>query len=164
VHRGALITKGYWNNPGKTAEVFRPNPLLDGPNRHLETVVFSGDVVKKDADGFLYYVGRRDAMIKTKGYRVSPTEVEELVAGIPGVADCVAAGFERDDEILLRLFVTVSRPDATEEKVLAHCRQHFPFYLVPDDIVVLAQFPLTANGKVDRSRVIEEYSGGPPSR
>jgi acyl-CoA ligase (AMP-forming) (exosortase A-associated) len=159
VHRGALITKGYWNHPEKTAEVFRPNPLLDPENRHLETVVFSGDIVKKDDEGFIYYVGRRDAMIKTKGYRVSPTEVEELMAGAPGVAECVAAGYEADDEIRLRAFVTLSKPDASAADVLAHCRRHFPFYLVPDDLVVLARFPLTANGKIDRTRVVQEHSG-----
>jgi acyl-CoA ligase (AMP-forming) (exosortase A-associated) len=158
VHRGALITRGYWNNPEKTAEVFRPNPLLDPANRHLETVVFSGDVVKKDADGFLYYVGRRDAMIKTKGYRVSPTEVEERVAGIPGVAECVAAAYEADDEIRLRVFVTLSSPDASAASVTARCRRDFPFYLVPDDVVVLPAFPLTANGKIDRTRTVREHS------
>jgi acyl-CoA ligase (AMP-forming) (exosortase A-associated) len=157
VHRGALITKGYWNNPEKTAEVFRPNPLLGPRNRHLETVVFSGDVVRKDAEGFLYYVGRRDAMIKTKGYRVSPTEVEELLAGVDGVAECVAAGYEKDDEILLRAFVTLSRPDATPAGILALCKKRFPFYLVPDDLVVMPQFPLTANGKIDRTSVVREY-------
>jgi acyl-CoA ligase (AMP-forming) (exosortase A-associated) len=163
VHRGALITKGYWNAPEKTAEVFRPNPLLDEANRHLETVVFSGDIVKKDEDGFLYYVGRRDNMIKTKGYRVSPTEVEELIVGINGVAECAACGYEKDDEILLRVFMTLSRPDTTAEKILSHCKRHFPFYLVPDDIVVLPQFPITANGKIDRMRVVEEHGDGSAS-
>jgi acyl-CoA ligase (AMP-forming) (exosortase A-associated) len=158
VHRGALITKGYWNNSGKTAEVFRPNPLLGPDNRHLETVVFSGDTVRKDSEGFIYYVGRRDAMIKTKGYRVSPTEVEELFAGVQGVAECVASGYEKDDEILLRVFVTLSKPDATPAGILAQCKKQFPFYLVPDDLVVMQHFPLTANGKIDRTRVIREYT------
>ena len=160
VHRGALITKGYWNNPEKTAEVFRPNPLLAPENRHLETVVFSGDVVRKDGDGFLYYVGRRDAMIKTKGYRVSPYEVEELLAGVRGVAECVACGYEENDEILLRVFVTLSGPDTAPADILAQCRRQFPFYLVPDDIVVMPRFPLTANGKVDRDRLVREHGGG----
>lgn len=158
VHRGALITRGYWNNPEKTAEVFRPNPLLDPSNRHLETVVFSGDIVKRDAEGFLYYVGRRDAMIKTKGYRVSPTEVEERVTAIPGVAECVAAAYEEEDEIRLRVFMTLSSPAVTAETVIGHCKRNFPFYLVPDDVVVLSAFPLTANGKIDRTRTVREHS------
>lgn len=158
VHRGALITKGYWNNPEKTKEVFRPNPLLGPENQHLETVVFSGDIVKKDEEGFLYYVGRKDAMIKTKGYRVSPTEVEEALVQIQGVSECVACGYEADGEILLRVFLTVSDGSLSREKIIAECKKRLPFYLVPDDVVILPQFPLTANGKIDRTRVIEEYS------
>jgi acyl-CoA ligase (AMP-forming) (exosortase A-associated) len=157
IHRGALITQGYWNDPEKTAKVFRPNPLLDERNRHLETVVYSGDIVKKDKEGFLYYVGRRDAMIKTKGYRVSPTEVEELMLGIDGVAECVAAGFERDDEILLRAFVVVKSYQTTVESIVQTAKQRFPFYLMPDDLVILDKFPLTANGKIDRTLLVHEY-------
>ncbi|NWG32645.1 MAG: acyl-CoA ligase (AMP-forming), exosortase A system-associated [Rhodocyclaceae bacterium] len=158
VHRGALITKGYWNNPEKTKEVFRPNPFLGPENQHLETVVFSGDIVKKDEEGFLYYVGRKDAMIKTKGYRVSPTEVEEALVRIQGVSECVACGYESDGEILLRVFLTVSDGSLTREKIIGECKKRLPFYLVPDDVVILSQFPLTANGKIDRTRVIEEYA------
>ena len=77
VHRGALITRGYWNDPEKTEKIFRKNPLLKDQNHLNETVVFSGDLVTKDEEGFLYYVSRKDSMIKTMGYRVSPTEVEE---------------------------------------------------------------------------------------
>jgi acyl-CoA synthetase (AMP-forming)/AMP-acid ligase II len=157
VHRGALISKGYWNSPEKTAEVFRPNPLLGEENAHLETVVFSGDIVKKDEEGFLYYVGRKDEMIKTKGYRVSPTEVEELISHLEGVHDCIATGFEQEDEILLRVFVTLNKETASRDAVMTACKQQFPFYLVPDDIVVRDGFPLTANGKIDRNRVIEEF-------
>jgi acyl-CoA synthetase (AMP-forming)/AMP-acid ligase II len=157
IHRGALITRGYWNDPEKTSKVFRPNPLLDEKNRHLETVVYSGDIVKKDEDGFLYYVGRRDAMIKTKGYRVSPTEVEELMLGIDGVAECVAAGFERDDEILLRVFVVVKSSGTTAESILKTAKQRFAFYLVPDNVVILEKFPLTASGKIDRTLVVKQH-------
>jgi acyl-CoA ligase (AMP-forming) (exosortase A-associated) len=157
VHRGALITRGYWNNPEKTAEVFRPNPLLGPANAHLETVVYSGDVVRRDEEGFLTYVGRRDNMIKTKGYRVSPTEVEELMMGLAGVSECVAAGFEDADEIKLRVFVTLGRPARPAPEILLECRRRFPFYLVPDDLVVLERFPLTASGKLDRVRVAAEH-------
>lgn len=162
VHRGALITKGYWNNPEKTKEVFRPNPLLGPENQHLETVVFSGDIVKKDEEGFLYYVGRKDAMIKTKGYRVSPTEVEEALVKIEGVSECVACGYEKDGEILLRVFLTLHDASWIPEKIIAECKKRLPFYLVPDDVVILPQFPLTANGKIDRNRLIEEYSHARP--
>ncbi len=157
VHRGALISKGYWNNPEKTAEVFRPNPLLGKANAHLETVVFSGDIVKKDEEGFLYYVGRKDHMIKTKGYRVSPTEVEELISNMEGISECVATGFEKNDEILLRVFVHLTDSSLTPDDIIRFCKRNFPFYLVPDEVIVVDHFPLTPTGKIDREKVIQEY-------
>ncbi|MBF0422419.1 MAG: AMP-binding protein [Magnetococcales bacterium] len=157
VHRGALITKGYWNQPEATRQVFRPHPLLDPDNAHLETVVFSGDTVRMDAEGFLYYVGRRDLMIKTKGYRVSPTEVESLILALEGIGGCVATGYAADDKINLRVFVTFTSPDMDRQRLTLLCRQTLPFYLRPDDIVVVDRFPLTANGKIDRNRIINDY-------
>ena len=157
VHLGALVSKGYWNDAKGTGEVFRPNPLLAEENAHLETAVFSGDIVKKDKEGFLYYIGRKDQMIKTKGYRVSPAEVEELILSIVGVSECVASGYEEDGEILLRTFVHLSDDALTEDGIHRHCKKHFPFYLVPDSIVTVECFPVTANGKVDRGRIIKEY-------
>jgi len=160
VHRGALISKGYWNNPEKTKQVFRPNPLLSEKNAHLETVVFSGDIVKRDEQGFLYFIGRRDNMIKTKGYRVSPTEVEELIYNFEGVAECIVTGYEENDTIKLRAIVQLKDSTWSSQKILRQCKQDFPFYLVPDDIVVRKNFPLTSNGKIDRKRVIQENSDG----
>ena len=158
VHRGALISKGYWNNPEKTAEVFRPNPLLGKENAHLETVVFSGDIVKKDEEGFLYYIGRKDHMIKTKGYRVSPTEVEELISNMEGVSECVATGFEKDDEILLRVFVHLNDSSLAADDIILFCKRHFPFYLVPDEVIIVDRFPLTSTGKIDREKVIQGHN------
>ncbi|MCK5146659.1 AMP-binding protein [bacterium] len=157
IHRGALISKGYWNNPEKTAEVFRPNPLLSNTNLHLETVVYSGDIVRRDEQGYLYYVGRKDHMIKTKGYRVSPSEVEELLSQIDGINQCVAVGYEGEDDNCLRVFVQMTGGDLTPVKILKYCRANGPFYLVPDDVVVLEQFPLTPNGKIDRNKILMEY-------
>lgn len=158
VHRGALISKGYWNNQEKTAQVFRSNPLLFKKNAHLETVVFSGDIVKKDEDGFLYYVGRKDNMIKTKGYRVSPAEVEELLNNFAGVAECIVSGYEENDTINLRAFVQLNDSTWSSEKVLMMCKRKFPFYLIPDDIVIINNLPLTSNGKIDRNKIIKEYN------
>ncbi|MFO7891229.1 MAG: AMP-binding protein [bacterium] len=160
VHRGALISKGYWNNPEKTQQVFKPNPLLSEKNNHLETVVFSGDIVKKDKQGFLYFIGRKDNMIKTKGYRVSPSEVEELIYNFDGVAECVVTGYEDNETIKLRAIIQLNDSLWTSKKVLMKCKQEFPFYLVPDDIVLRDSFPLTSNGKIDRKKVIQEHSNG----
>ncbi len=83
VHRGALVGMGYWNDPAKTAERYKPLPrATDSPTGGLvmpEIAVFSGDTVRRDAEGYLYFIGRRDEMIKTSGYRVSPTEIEEAL-------------------------------------------------------------------------------------
>lgn len=158
VHRGALITRGYWKNPEKTNQVFKPNPVLDPHNQHLETVVYSGDIVRQDTEGFIYYVGRTDHMIKTKGYRVSPTEVEELFKNMEGIADCVATGYESKEDINLRVFLLLNSQKLSPEKIMKQCRRLFAFYLVPDDYVILKNFPLTPNGKVDRAMIIQEHN------
>jgi acyl-CoA synthetase (AMP-forming)/AMP-acid ligase II len=79
VHRGALVALGYWNDPAKTAERFRPAPGQPAGLPLTEMAVWSGDTVRMDQEGYLYFIGRSDDMIKTSGYRVSPTEVEEAV-------------------------------------------------------------------------------------
>ncbi len=98
VHRGALVGQGYWNDADKTAERYK---LLaaDAPGREAglqlpEYAVFSGDTVRMDDEGFLYFIGRRDEMMKTSGYRVSPTEVEEILYATRLVGECVAFGVE----------------------------------------------------------------------
>ena len=79
VHRGPTVSLGYWNRPEDTARALRPNPLLPAAMGDCEKVCYSGDLVKMDEDGFLYFIGRRDTMIKSSGFRISPTEVEEVL-------------------------------------------------------------------------------------
>src|SRR5512135_1777653 len=98
VHRGALVGMGYWNDPEKTAERYKPLPV-HAPSREAglvlpEIAVFSGDTVRMDDEGFLYFIGRRDEMIKTSGYRISPTEIEEVVYATEQVGECAAFGVE----------------------------------------------------------------------
>ncbi len=157
IHMGACIAQGYWNDPGKTAKVFRPNPLLPKDKQNQELVVYSGDLVKKDEQGFLYYIGRRDNMIKSLGYRVSPTEVEELLIQCPGVSDAVVFAKE-DDEIGYRICAVVTtKSDVTENEILNHCKTEAPFYLVPKELYFVESFPKTASGKLDRPKIIKEY-------
>ena len=92
VHRGALVARGYWNDPEKTAERFRPCPGQDPALPLPEMAVWSGDQVVRDEEGFLYFVARKDDMIKTSGYRVSPSEVEEVAYASGMVAGAVALG------------------------------------------------------------------------
>lgn len=160
VHRGALISRGYWNDPEKTAQVFRKNPLLSGQAHLNEVVVYSGDLVKKDEDGFLYYVSRKDEMIKTMGYRVSPTEVEEALHKIDGVADAVVFGkeIETGDQIVVAV-VQLNAATIEKNELLGHARKHLPDYMVPREVHFEKEFPKTANGKVDRSLLKQKYSG-----
>jgi acyl-CoA ligase (AMP-forming) (exosortase A-associated) len=114
VHRGALVAMGYWNDPEKTAERYRPLPQ-ETPGRGSglrlpEIAVFSGDTVRRDAEGFLYFIGRRDEMIKTSGYRVSPTEVEEILYATGLVGECAAFGVAHD--VLGQTIEVVATPPA----------------------------------------------------
>ena len=98
VHRGALVALGYWNDPERTAERFRPAPGQDPALPLTELAVWSGDTVRRDEDGFLYFVGRKDEMIKTSGYRVSPTEVEEVIYASGTVSEAVAIGVPHETQ------------------------------------------------------------------
>ena len=156
VHSGACVTKGYWNNPALTARVFRPNPMLPEDNQFLDRAVFSGDFVKKDREGFLYYIGRKDSMIKKDGYRISPTEVEELLMGHPDVFEVVVCGVEgkRAKKEMVALVTANRKLDIQELRKF--CRHKAPEYLIPDRFLVMDQFAQTETGKIDRSRVIKE--------
>jgi acyl-CoA ligase (AMP-forming) (exosortase A-associated) len=159
VHRGALITRGYWNDPEKTEKIFRKNPLLKDQGHLNETVVFSGDLVMRDGEGFLYYVSRKDSMIKTMGYRVSPTEVEESLLKLDGVVDAVVFGkeIETGDQIIVAVIQSNSKePDG--KQLMALCRKTLPEYLVPKEFHFEREFPKTANGKVDRSLLKQKWS------
>jgi acyl-CoA ligase (AMP-forming) (exosortase A-associated) len=157
IHRGACITRGYWNDPEKTAEVYRPNPLLPRENQFLETVVYSGDLAYKDEEGYLYFIGRKDNMIKTAGYRVSPAEVEEVLLQIPEVRDAVVFGTP-DSELgyRIRAVVTVKKA-VSPEHIIDHCKAAAPPYMTPQEVFIVANFPQTASGKIDRPRIIEKY-------
>ena len=157
IHRGACIARGYWNNPEKTLERYKSNPLMPKNSQFLETVVYSGDLVKKDKEGFIYFIGRKDNMIKTSGYRVSPTEVEEMISDCKGVADMVVFGVE-DEEIgqKIRAVITVTNDKITPESIIEHCKGQGPFYLVPKEVFIVKSFPKTASGKLDRPKIMRE--------
>ncbi len=159
VHRGALVTKGYWNDSVKTNKVFRNNPLLKGQDHLNETVVYSGDLVKKDEEGFLYFISRNDQMIKTSGYRVSPTEVEEVLIEIPGVNNAVVFGRENENaEQLIVAIIETSDVTLDKGKLLQECRKQLPGYMVPAVIHFEKVFRKTANDKIDRSSIKQKWS------
>jgi acyl-CoA ligase (AMP-forming) (exosortase A-associated) len=162
VHRGALVSLGYWNDPEKTAERFKPAP---GQPRGLvmpEIAVWSGDTVRKDEDGFIYFISRRDEMIKTSGYRVSPTEVEEVVYATGFVGEAAALGIPHP--VLGQVIVVVATPAAQTvldtDALLGHCRERLPAYMVPARIIERrTSLPRNPNGKIDRKLLAEEFRG-----
>ena len=157
VHRGALVGMGYWNDPEKTAERYKPLPV-HAPGREAglvlpEIAVFSGDTVRMDEEGFLYFIGRRDEMMKTSGYRVSPTEVEEILYATKMVGECVAFGV--DDDRLGQAIQVIATPPVSGQLdvagLLAECRSRMPAYMVPAGIDVReGPLPRNPNGKIDR--------------
>jgi acyl-CoA synthetase (AMP-forming)/AMP-acid ligase II len=125
-----------------------------------EIAVFSGDTVRQDEDGFLYFVGRRDEMIKTSGYRVSPTEIEEVVYLTPGVAEAVAFGVKHSK--LGQAIVVVATSKAGEpvapDAVIASCRSSLPLYMMPAKIDIRpGPLPRNVNGKIDRKLLADEF-------
>lgn len=158
VHRGSLVAMGYWNDPDKTAERFRPAPHRDPALVLPEMAVWSGDTVYRDAEGFLYFVGRRDDMIKTSGYRVSPTEVEEVVYASGLVAECAAIGVpdERLGQAVVVIAVGEQANEDTTQAIIAACRQHLANFMVPSRIVWRDQLPRNPNGKIDRKTLAAE--------
>jgi acyl-CoA ligase (AMP-forming) (exosortase A-associated) len=160
VHRGALVAPGYWNDAERTAERFRPVPNRNQPWRAPELAVFSGDIVTRDEDGFLYYVGRRDEMIKTSGYRVSPTEIEEAAFETRMVQDAVAVGI--DDERLGQRVVLFASPAGAPfldtSALVAALKQRLPLYMVPTQIIERPSIPRSPNGKFDRALLRQELA------
>lgn len=159
VHRGPHVALGYWNDPVRTAERFRPVPGRDEPWRTPEYAVFSGDTVVADTDGFLYFVGRADDMIKTSGYRVSPTEIEEVAYATALVRDAVALGV--DDAALGQrvLLVVAPRADDFDTGVLLEeMKSRLPLYMVPGSVVIRDEIPRSPNGKFDRALLREEFA------
>ncbi|MDK2125946.1 acyl-CoA ligase (AMP-forming), exosortase A system-associated [Parachitinimonas caeni] len=158
VHRGPLVSLGYWNDVAKTAERFKPLPGREGGLVLPEMAVFSGDTVRMDEDGFLYFVSRRDEMIKTSGYRVSPTEIEEILYATQVVAEVAAFGIEH--ATLGQAIAVVAWPKADAEVTVASlqalCRQRLPAYMVPSRIELVTEaLPRNPNGKIDRKLLAE---------
>jgi amino acid adenylation domain-containing protein len=150
VHRGGCVAKGYWNAPEATRATFRRLDRFPG-----ETVVFSGDVVTRDEAGFLYFVGRADAMIKTMGFRVSPTEVEEVALRFDGVSACVAFGVanvEVGEDVALAY---TARPGHDAGGFRRFLQEGLPTHMVPRHVLEDEAFPATGNeGKIDRQAVV----------
>jgi acyl-coenzyme A synthetase/AMP-(fatty) acid ligase len=153
VVRGANVMRGYWNSPGLTAKSFRPS-------KHSgEKLLYSGDLFLKDEEGYLYFVSRKDDLIKVKGERVSPLEVENVLCTLEGVAESAVIG--APDEILgqaIKAFIVCSSgADMTERKVLKYCSENLQHFMVPKYIEFVDSLPKSPNGKVDKKALKGDY-------
>nr|WP_301287274.1 acyl-CoA ligase (AMP-forming), exosortase A system-associated [Sphingobium sp. OAS761] len=154
VHCGPLVAQGYWRDDVRTAERFRPAPPA---SRYGGMAVWSGDTVRRDEEGLLYFVGRDDAMIKSAGNRISPTEIEEAAVAAPGIAEAVALGVK--DERLGQAVRLLARGDpASRDRLAAHLKAELPNFMQPKDIIMLAEFPRNPNGKIDRVALAREWA------
>jgi acyl-CoA ligase (AMP-forming) (exosortase A-associated) len=162
VHRGALVGQGYWNDAEKTAERYKLLPGRPGGLMLPEYAVFSGDTVRRDAEGFLYFIGRRDEMMKTSGYRVSPTEVEEVLYATGLVGECVAFGVEHPSlgqAIQVIATPAVGQDALDRDALLAQCKQRMPAYMVPAGVEEQpGPLPRNPNGKIDRKTLSQQWA------
>jgi acyl-CoA synthetase (AMP-forming)/AMP-acid ligase II len=161
VHRGALVSLGYWNDPAKTAERFKPFVSTHRGLTLSEMAVWSGDTVRRDEEGFLYFVSRNDEMIKTSGYRVSPSEVEEVVYAHPDVAEAAALGVAHPSLGQAIVVIALARAGSalSADTLLAACKPRLPAYMLPARIVLAeASLPRNPNGKIDRKLLSQQFA------
>jgi long-chain acyl-CoA synthetase len=147
VIRGSNVMRGYWRKPEQTAERLKPGPIPG------EMVLFSGDLFRTDSEGYLYFVARKDDIIKSRGEKVSPREVENVLHALDGVYEVAVVGVP--DELLgeaVKAFV-VLKPGAqhTERDVLRHCLGHLEGFMVPKQVVFVDALPRTDTGKIKKT-------------
>lgn len=150
VIRGPHVMQGYWRNEAATQRMLRP-----GPNA-WEKVLYTGDLFKADKDGFLYFVGRKDDIIKTRGEKVAPKEVEAVLHAHPGIAEAVVVGLP--DPVLgqaISALVVLSDPALTEKDIIRHCARHLEDFMVPKSIEFRSELPKTETGKISRRLAAE---------
>jgi acyl-CoA ligase (AMP-forming) (exosortase A-associated) len=160
VHRGALVAMGYWNDPERTAQRFKPAPGQATGIPIPEIAVWSGDTVKMDADGYLYFVGRRDDMIKTSGYRVSAAEIEEVLYSSGAVAEAAVVGVPHPALGQAVVVVGVARQgaDQASDAVIQACTRNLPAFMVPQHVDWRDSLPRNPNGKIDRKQLADQLA------
>jgi acyl-CoA synthetase (AMP-forming)/AMP-acid ligase II len=149
VHRGPTIALGYWKDPEATSKTFRPNPIAAEGIPAGERVVFSGDMVRRDADGYLYYVGRRDRVIKSMGFRVGPDEIADTLYASGEVAEAVIVSVADEARGARIVAHVVLVPEGKLDRLKRFCRAELPEYAQPAEYVVRNEMPRLPSGKYD---------------
>lgn len=146
VVRGSNVMQGYWKDPELTAKYYRPGRYPG------ERLLYSGDDFRRDEEGYLYFLGRKDDMIKSRGERISPKEIENVLCQIPGVIEAAVIGVP--DEIAgqsIKAFLVCDKgAKLTEKDILKHCSENLESFALPKHIEILEQLPKTPHGKIDK--------------
>lgn len=160
VHAGPLVSQGYWNDTVRTAARFRPLPGMLAELPFGQVAVWSGDTVTRDEDGYLYFVGRRDDMIKTSGYRVSPSEIEELAFASGLVSEAAALGIAHNKigQAIVLVIKSSSDGPGDEQALLLYFQKNAPNYMIPKKLLWKEKLPRSPNGKIDRTRLVADCS------
>lgn len=162
VHCGPLVAQGYWNSPAKTAQRFKAAPFSRSELNRQELAVWSGDIVKKDADGYLYFVSRNDDLIKTSGYRVSATEVEDVLYACSQVEEAVVVPADHPELGQAIVAVVAVSEDydlfATRRAIGRHITTELPNFMRPKFIDFWPELPKNPNGKFDRAKIKSKYN------
>lgn len=156
VHRGPTVSLGYWNRPDETAKVLKPNPFRP-KDQGGDIVCYSGDLAVEDEEGFFSFIGRDDAMIKSSGYRISPSEVEEAIMATGHFRQVAVIGLP--DEFAGQKVHAVAvplAPDVATAPVLQAVAGMLAPYMLPRELELVENLPVTPNGKVDYRRLVQE--------
>ena len=149
VQRGSTVSAGYWNDPETTARIFRPHPFREAAMPDSERVVFSGDLVRRDANGLLYFVGRRDGLIKTLGFRASPDEITDVIYASGEVVEAVIGTVPDQVKGQVIVAYVVLTAQGSLDRLQQFCRAELPRYLQPGRFEARSELPRTASGKFD---------------
>ena len=149
VIRGSNVMKGYWELPEETEKMLKPGPLPG------EKILYSGDLFRIDEEGFLYFKGRLDDIIKSRGEKVSPKEVENVLYSLDGIVDAAVIGV--DDPLLgqaIKAFVTIlDGRDLSEKRILQYCSEHLEDFMVPKFVQICPELPKNPSGKIDKKQL-----------
>lgn len=159
VHRGACVALGYWRDEKNTAERFGYLEFPEHGRVYKERVVFSGDYAKMDEEGYLYYVGRKDQMIKSHSVRVSPEEIEAFLFASSMLSHAVVFAVPKNEveQSIIAAIVPKDHSNFNNNQLLAYCKTEMPDYMIPSDIWLIGTVPQTSTGKPDRVKLKELY-------
>jgi amino acid adenylation domain-containing protein len=157
VVRGSHVMAGYWRRPGETEERLRPGAVPG------ERVLYTGDIFRTDEDGYLYFVARRDDIIKSRGEKVSPREVENVLSALSGVAQAAVLGAPDPllGEAIVAYVVVQQGSRLTERDIFRHCLDHLEQFMVPKSVTIVPSLPMTSTGKVDKRALRDRRAAEP---